>query len=698
MDTLVVGAGFAGATAARCLAELGHRVLVIDRRPHVAGNAYDRLDANGVLVHEYGPHIFHTNSERVFAWLSRFTDWRPYEHRVRAVVQGRGYPLPINRTTINQLYGLQLDEAGVAAFLERVREPRSPIRTSEDVVLNSVGRDLCEKFFRGYTRKQWGLDLSELAGGVAARIPTRTNDDDRYFTDHFQSMPAEGYTRMFERILDHPNIVIRLNTDFRSLRSSLQWDQLFYSGPIDEYFDFRFGKLPYRSLSFEHEHLPRIDQFQSVGTVNFPNDQAYTRITEFKHLTGQQHAGTSIVREYPEAEGDPYYPVPRPENQDLYKQYEELASQEQNVSFIGRLAQYKYFNMDQVVAQALSVATKSGFDTDNRNLSPMTQPAKQPISLTQSSVCVALVTFNRKDLLIECVSALLRQTRPVDLILIVDNASNDGTGALLESTGIAGNPLVRIHREEHNLGGAGGFASGMKIAHDEGYDWVWLMDDDAEPALDALAQAIAHEHEPSVAAIASFKVSQHDIPQNSHMLLDSGQLAQTVRGQHAAYELSFSSFVGILVRKQTIISIGLPRAEFFINRDDNEYCWRMRKVGRILLAPSSIIVHKELARADGITRTFMGRSSDRQPLQKFIFRYFEMRNLLLMYGLQHSRSKMIVHSTARAMMHMAAVIAFRDSRPFLRWKIILKAHTDGIRAHFDNRYPFRMMERVRRGK
>ena len=358
MVTLIVGAGFAGATCARALADAGQRVLLIDRRDHIGGNAHDRLDAHGVLVHDYGPHIFHTNSERVFDWLSRFTAWLPYEHRVRAVVDGVGHPMPINRTTINALYGLELDEAGVEAFLERVREPKATVRTSEDVVLNSVGRDLCDKFFRGYTRKQWGLDLSELAAGVAARIPTRTNDDDRYFTDRFQAMPADGYTAMFERMLDHPLIEVRTGVDFAGLRASQSFERTIYTGPIDAFYDHCYGQLPYRSIRFEHEHLEGVARHQDVGTVNYPLDHDYTRITEFRHLTQQPHAGTSIVREYPCAEGDPYYPVPNPANEAQYKRYEALADAETDVHFIGRLAQYRYYNMDQVVAAALALCAR----------------------------------------------------------------------------------------------------------------------------------------------------------------------------------------------------------------------------------------------------------------------------------------------------------------------------------------------------
>lgn len=354
--TLIVGAGFAGSVVARALADAGRRVHIIDKRPHIAGNAYDEVDKNGILIHRYGPHIFHTNGERIFKYLSRFTEWHPYEHRVRGVVGGISYPFPINRDTLNKLYGLDLDEDDAENFFERVREPREAVLTSEDVVLNSVGRDLYEKFFLNYTRKQWGLDPSELKAGVAARIPVRTNTDDRYFTDMFQAMPLHGYTKMFEAMLDHPNISVELGIDFADIQDRASYLHIVYTGPIDAYFGYRYGHLPYRSLRFEHEHLSDIEQYQETGTINFPNDHAYTRITEFKHLTGQKHRGTSIVREYPQAEGDPYYPVPREENEVLFKRYEELALREPNVTFVGRLAQYRYYNMDQVVGAALAAA------------------------------------------------------------------------------------------------------------------------------------------------------------------------------------------------------------------------------------------------------------------------------------------------------------------------------------------------------
>jgi UDP-galactopyranose mutase len=356
VDVLVVGAGFSGSVVAERLASHGRKVLIIDKRPHIGGNAYDETDAHGILIHPYGPHIFHTNGMRIARYLSQFTEWRPYEHRVRAKVADRFVPIPINIDTVNRVYGLSLTEQTIGAFFESVREPRAVIKTSEDVVLNAVGRDLYEKFFRGYTRKQWGLDPSELAASVAARIPVRTNHDDRYFTDAFQHMPLDGYTAMFQRMLDHRNIRFEGGVDFFAMRQQIRASHIVYTGPIDAYFDFCFGRLPYRSIQFEHEHLPDTGQYQEVGTVNYPNDQAFTRITEFRHLTGQPHRGTSIVREYPCDEGDPYYPVPRPENEALFKRYEALARDATEATFVGRLAQYRYYNMDQCVGAALKAA------------------------------------------------------------------------------------------------------------------------------------------------------------------------------------------------------------------------------------------------------------------------------------------------------------------------------------------------------
>ncbi len=353
-DYMVVGAGFAGSVLAeRLAADGGKRVLVVDRRPHIAGNAYDHYDDAGILVHRYGPHIFHTNSREVFDYLSRFTEWRPYEHRVLASVDGQLVPIPINLNTINQLYGLELSSFDLEKFFQSVAEPRETLRTSEDVVVSKVGRELYEKFFRNYTRKQWGLDPSELDASVTARVPTRTNRDDRYFTDTYQAMPLHGYTRMFERMLSHPNISVMLNADYRDVEGVIPYREMVYTGPIDEFFEMRFGTLPYRSLRFQHEtHATPV--FQPAPVVNHPNEQAYTRVTEFKYLTGQEHPKTSVVYEFPCDEGDPYYPVPRPENAEIYRAYKALADETEGVHFVGRLATYRYYNMDQVVAQALT--------------------------------------------------------------------------------------------------------------------------------------------------------------------------------------------------------------------------------------------------------------------------------------------------------------------------------------------------------
>ena len=355
-DYLIVGAGFAGSVLAERLAsQHDAHVLIVDKRPHVGGNAYDHPDEAGVLIHQYGPHIFHTNSDEIVDYLSQFTQWRPYEHRVLAQVRGQLVPIPINRTTVNRLFGLDLrteDEA--AAWLASRAERVAEIRTSEDVVISAVGRELYELFFQGYTRKQWGIDPSGLDKAVTARIPTRTNSDDRYFGDKHQIMPLHGYTAMFNRMLDHPNIDVLLSYDYRDIMDEVEAGHIIYTGPVDEYFGYRFGKLPYRSLRFEHKVVEQ-ESFQPVAVVNYPDPQVpYTRITEYKHLTGQTHPWTSVTYEYPAAEGDPYYPIPRAENQALYKKYEALADANPNVTFVGRLATYRYYNMDQVVGQALA--------------------------------------------------------------------------------------------------------------------------------------------------------------------------------------------------------------------------------------------------------------------------------------------------------------------------------------------------------
>jgi UDP-galactopyranose mutase len=357
-DYLIVGAGFAGSVLAERLANvLEKKVLIVDQRDHIGGNAYDYFNKDGILIHKYGPHIFHTNSRKVFDYLSHFTTWRPYEHRVLASVDGQLVPIPINLNTINKLYSLNLNCQEAEAFFASKAERLSRIVTSEDVVVSKVGRELYEKFFRGYTRKHWDLDPSELDASVSARVPVRTNRDDRYFTDTYQAMPANGYSRMFQKMLSHPNIKIMLNTDYKEIVDVIPYKTMVYTGPIDSYFNYCYGRLPYRSLEFRFE-THDVDVFQSTGTINFPNEHPYTRITEFKYLTGQKHHKTSVVYEYPRAEGDPYYPIPRPENAEIYKKYQSLANTMTNTYFTGRLATYRYYNMDQVVAQSLTLFEK----------------------------------------------------------------------------------------------------------------------------------------------------------------------------------------------------------------------------------------------------------------------------------------------------------------------------------------------------
>ena len=356
-DLLVVGAGLAGSTVAeRCATEFGARVLLIDRRPHLAGNCHDPLSTDGLRFHQYGPHIFHTNSAAVVEYLSAFTTWRPYEHRVRATIDGRSVPIPINQTTINALYDLDLDPPGVAAFLAARVETFGEIRTSEDVIVSRVGRELYERFFRGYTRKQWGRDPADLDATVCGRIPTRTNADDRYFTDTYQLMPVDGFTALVERMTDHPNIDRVLGVDFQDISERVRFRHVVYTGPIDAYFGYRYGALPYRSLRFE---FTTYDQSwkQDVGCLNEPDEAIpYTRSTEYKHLTGQTHAKTIVSREFPLANGDPFYPIPAPESREQYRKYMLLAQRARNVTFVGRLAEYRYYNMDQVVASALRAA------------------------------------------------------------------------------------------------------------------------------------------------------------------------------------------------------------------------------------------------------------------------------------------------------------------------------------------------------
>jgi len=355
-DFLIVGAGFAGSVMAERLAtQLNKKVLVVEKRNHIGGNAYDECDEHGILVHRYGPHIFHTNSKKVFDYLSEFTEWIPYEHKVLAKLNGNLYPIPINRNTVNKLYDLNLQtEKEVEEFYNKVREKRYPINNSEDIIVNQVGTDLFEKFFNHYTKKQWNLEPKDLSASVCGRIPVRTNDDCRYFTDKYQFMPKDGYTKMFERMLSHKNIEIVLNTDYKSIIENIKFNKMIYTGPIDYFFDYEFGKLPYRSIRFDYNNYKKSFMQESAVINHVGKDAEFTRVTEYKHLTGQMANSTSLSYEYPIENGDPYYPVPTNQNQIIFQLYNHEADKLKTVTFCGRLAEYRYYEMGQVVGSVLN--------------------------------------------------------------------------------------------------------------------------------------------------------------------------------------------------------------------------------------------------------------------------------------------------------------------------------------------------------
>ncbi len=356
-DYLIVGAGFSGSVLAERIAcQLNKTVLLVDRRDHIGGNAYDGYNDAGILYHKYGPHWFHTNDKKVFDHLSRFTDWRFHYHRVRSSVDGLLVPFPVNRDTLNILYGLKLESPeGVQSFYDQVKKEIKNPANSEEMVISQIGVPLYEKFFKGYTIKQWDIQPKDLAASVTARIPVRTNGDDRYFTDTYQGVPKNGYTELFKKMLAHSNISVLLQTDYRKIINEVSFRKMIYTGPIDSFFDYRFGKLPYRSLRFEHETLNQ-EKYQDYQQINYPNEYDFTRIVEWKHATGQKSAQTTITREYSlAAEGDQekYYPIPRSDNHDLFNKYKHEADKLDEVLFCGRLADYKYYNMDQVIARAL---------------------------------------------------------------------------------------------------------------------------------------------------------------------------------------------------------------------------------------------------------------------------------------------------------------------------------------------------------
>ena len=352
---VIVGAGLAGLTMAERIANvLDKKVLVIEKRDHIGGNIYDSYNNDGILIHNYGPHIFHTNDHEVYQYLSSFTKWNDFWHRVLTYVDGNLVPMPITVETINKLYNLNLDCSQVEEFLKNQSENINEVKTSRDVALSKVGKDIYEKIFESYTRKQWGVDPSELDTSVISRIPIRLNRDTRYFADKYQGMPKHGYTKMCENMIKNKNIKIMLNTEYKELIDQIQYETLIYTGPTDEFYDYKHGKLAYRSIQFQFETMDKKD-FQEAPVVNYPNDYDYTRITEFKKLTWQEHNKTTICKEFPCAEGEPYYPFPTKEHKAQFALYEEDMKKETNVIFLGRLAEYRYYNMDAVVRRALDL-------------------------------------------------------------------------------------------------------------------------------------------------------------------------------------------------------------------------------------------------------------------------------------------------------------------------------------------------------
>ncbi len=360
---VIVGAGISGAVMAERYAALGKKVTIIEKRNHIGGNCYDYFDDNGLLLPLYGPHFFHTNIERVWQYLQRFSEWRSYEHRVLSSVDGKLVPVPVNITTVNEVFGLSIsNEEQMKQWLEENTKSIAHPKNSEESAMSRVGPVLYEKMFKHYTKKQWDLYPHELDAQVMNRIPVRTNFDDRYFTDTYQAMPAEGYTSVFENMLDNPNIEIILDCDyFQNRQEFSRAEKLFFTGRIDQFFEEQFRDrgvepLQYRSLRFEFETLDT-PQFQPCATINYPNEHDYTRITEPKHSTGQGGDKTVIIKEYPSWDGEPYYPVFSPRNQQVFSLYQKAAeeAEKNQVYFVGRLANYKYFNMDAAFDNALTL-------------------------------------------------------------------------------------------------------------------------------------------------------------------------------------------------------------------------------------------------------------------------------------------------------------------------------------------------------
>jgi UDP-galactopyranose mutase len=359
-DIVIIGAGISGSVLAERYASSGKKVLIIEKRDHIGGNCYDFIDENGILVSKYGAHLFHTNEEDVWQYVNRFAKWYPWEHKVIAQVDGQLVPIPVNITTVNKLFNQNIQtEEEMQEWLEKNRPDIQNPSNGEEAALSKVGPVLYEKMFKHYTKKQWDKYPDELDASVLNRIPVRTNFDDRYFTDKYQALPTGGYTKMFENILSHPNIHVMLNTDYFDIKDSVKgYEKLFYTGPIDAFFHFKHSlkeKLEYRSINFVVETVD-MEYFQENSVVNYPGTEVdYTRIIEYKHFGNQKSDKTTIVKEYTVADGDPYYPVPNEKNQRIYEKYKKEADKLTDIYFVGRLANYKYFNMDQAFKNTLDL-------------------------------------------------------------------------------------------------------------------------------------------------------------------------------------------------------------------------------------------------------------------------------------------------------------------------------------------------------
>ncbi|ROL62327.1 UDP-galactopyranose mutase [Bacteroidetes/Chlorobi group bacterium ChocPot_Mid] len=361
-DYLIVGAGFAGCVSAeRIASQLNKKVLIVEKRNHIGGNCFDYSDSKGILVHKYGPHAFHTSMKNVWDYLSGFTKWHHYEHKVLAHINGKNVPIPFNINSIEQIFDVEIADKYkkilVDSYGEGKKIPILKLKETNNPDLRELADFIYQNVFYGYTLKQWGMEPEELDFSVTSRVPVLTGRDDRYFQDIYQGIPAKGYTQMFKNIIEHPNIEIMLNKDYRKVINQVEFDKMIYTGPIDSFFDYKYGKLPYRSLRFDH-HTLRQNYFQEVAQVNYPNNHQYTRITEFKHFLNQKNIFTTIAYEYPqeyeEGVNEPYYPIPRKENDEIYKKYfSETEKISDKVIFLGRLAEYKYYNMDQIVGVSL---------------------------------------------------------------------------------------------------------------------------------------------------------------------------------------------------------------------------------------------------------------------------------------------------------------------------------------------------------